>query len=191
MHTLRVFTAVEISPAIRSAAAKLIDRLRVAPARVTWTKPVNLHFTLKFLGDVPATKSPDVCRAVQEAVAPFTPFEIVAGGAGAFPSAGRPRTLWVGVTEGAEQMELAFQAIQRLLTPLGYPPEGRRFTSHLTLGRVRETNPSGLRELADLLKKHADVDAGAMMVDAVTVFSSTLGREGPTYEVLSRAEFQA
>jgi RNA 2',3'-cyclic 3'-phosphodiesterase len=127
---------------------------------------------------------------VQEAVAPFSPFEIVAARAGAFPSVGHPRTLWLGVTEGAEPMELVFQALERVLEPLGFPREHRRFTSHLTLGRVRSGSPSGFQQLAELLKKHADFDAGAMTVDSVTVFSSTLGREGPTYEVLSRAEFQ-
>jgi RNA 2',3'-cyclic 3'-phosphodiesterase len=190
MNTLRVFTAVEVTPEIQSAAGRLIDRLRVAPAKVTWIKPVNLHFTLKFLGDVPATESPQICRAIQEAVAPFTPFEIVACGAGAFPSMGRPRTLWLGVTDGAEQMELVFQAIERLLAQLGYPLEGRRFTPHLTLGRVRESSPGATNELAELLKKHAEFDAGDMTVSEVTVFSSTLRRDGPTYEVLSRAEFR-
>jgi RNA 2',3'-cyclic 3'-phosphodiesterase len=190
MSTLRIFTAIEITPEIRSAAGRLMDRLRVAPAKVTWTKTANLHYTLKFLGDVQATQTNDVCRAVQEAVSPFTPFEIVAAGVGAFPSISRPRTVWLGVGEGAEPTELVFQAIERLLAPLGFPPEGRRFTPHLTLGRVRDSGPAVLQELADLLKKHAEFDAGAMGVDSVSVFSSTLGRDGPTYEVLSHAEFR-
>src|SRR5262245_11247599 len=190
MPPLRTFIAVEISPEVRSAALRLIERLRVAPVKVTWTKADNLHYTVKFLGDVPAEKTNDVCRAVQEAVALFAEFEVVAGGAGAFPSASHPRTLWLGVTEGAEPMELVFQAIERLVEPLGFPREHRRFTSHLTLGRVREGSPAGFKQLAELLKKHADFDAGAMTVRGVTVFSSTLGREGPTYEVLSRAEFR-
>lgn len=189
MSILRVFTAVEISPEIRSAATRLIERLKAAPTKVTWTKPANLHYTLKFLGDVPETQLPDVCRAVEEAVSPFTPFEIVAGRVGAFPSISRPRTLWIGVTDGAERVELVFQALERLLKPLGYPPEGRRFTAHLTLGRVRDSSSGAIEELSELLRKHADFDAGAMTVDAVTVFASTLGRDGPTYEVLSRAEF--
>ena len=189
MNTLRVFTAVKITPEIRSSASRLIDRLKVAPAKVTWTKAVNLHYTLKFLGDVPATESNDVCRAVQEAVGPFTPFEIVAAVLGAFPSISHPRTLWLGVRDGEEQISLVFQAIERLLTPLGYPPEGRRFTPHLTLGRVRESSPAALQDLSALLTKHADFDAGAMTVDSVTVFSSKLGRDGPNYEVLSHAEF--
>lgn len=189
MNALRTFVAVEITPEIRSATLRLIERLRVAPAKVTWTKAANLHYTLKFLGDVAAERTNEICRAVQEAVGPFAPFEIVAQGAGAFPAVSHPRTLWLGVGDGAEPMELLFQAVERLLEPLGFAKEHRRFTAHVTLGRVRESSGAGLKELSDLLKKHAEFDAGAMTVDSVTVFSSTLGREGPTYEVLSHAEF--
>ncbi len=190
MSVLRTFIAVEISPEIRSSALRLIERLRIAPAKVTWTKAANLHYTLKFLGDVAAEKTAAICKAVQEAVTPFSPIDIVAAHAGAFPSAGHPRTLWLGVSEGAEPLELLFQAVERTLEPLGFPKEHRRFTAHLTLGRVRESTPAAVHQLAELLRKHADFDAGAMTIDSVTVFSSTLGRDGPSYEVLSRAELQ-
>jgi len=190
MTLLHTFIAVEITPEIRSTALRLIERLRPAPVKVTWTRADNLHYTLKFLGDVVAEKTAAICRAVEDAVNPFTPFEIAAAGAGAFPSAGHPRTIWLGVSDGAEPMELVYQALERVLEPLGFPREHRKFTSHLTLGRVRGGSPSGFHELAELLKKHANFDAGAMLVDSVTVFSSTLGRDGPKYEVLSRAEFR-
>ena len=189
MSVLRVFVAVEVTPEIRSTALRLIERLRGVPVKVTWSKADNLHYTLKFLGDVLAEKTADICRAVQDAVSPFSPFEIVAAGAGAFPSGGHPRTLWLGVSDGAEPLELVYQAIERVLEPLGFPREHRRFTAHLTLGRVRGGEPAGFNELAELVHKHADFDAGAMTVDSVTVFSSTMGRDGPRYEVLSRADF--
>ena len=143
MQPLRTFVAVEISPEVRSSALRLIERLKVAPAKVTWTKAANLHYTLKFLGDVAAERTNEICRAVQEAVGPFSPFEIVAQGVGAFPAVSHPRTLWLGVSDGAEQMELLFQAVERLLEPLGFPKEHRRFTGHVTLGRVRESGPRG------------------------------------------------
>ena len=187
MANLRVFTALDISPEVRSAALRLIERLRGAPVKVTWTKGANLHYTLKFLGDVQTEKTADICRAVSEAVDPFSPFDIVAAGAGAFPSLSHLQTLWLGVGDGAEQMELLFQAVERLLEPLGFAREHRRFAPHLTLGRVRGGSPSGFKELGDLIRKHADFDAGTMTVRSVTVYSSTLGPEGPTYDVLSRA----
>ena len=88
------------------------------------------------------------------------------------------------------RLELVHQAIERVLEPLGFPREHRRFTAHLTLGRVRGGDPAGFNELAELVRKHADFDAGAMMVDSVTVFSSTMGRDGPKYSVLSHAEMR-
>ena len=190
MRPLRVFTAIDISPDVRSAALRLIERLRAVPVKITWTRAANLHYTLKFLGDVQAENSVDVCRAVQEAVGPFSPFETVAAGAGAFPSLSHLQTLWLGVGDGVEQMQLLFQAIERLLEPLGFAREHRRFSPHLTLGRVRGGSPAGLQQLGELIRKHADFDAGTMTVRSVTVYSSTLGADGPMYEVLSRAPMQ-
>jgi RNA 2',3'-cyclic 3'-phosphodiesterase len=188
MNPLRTFIAVEISPQVRSAAHRLIERLRVSQAKVKWIETENLHYTLKFLGDVPAERINDVCRAVKEAASPFTPFELVAKGCGAFPSPARPRTIWLGAEVGAEPMELLVQAIERTLEPLGFAREHRRFRPHLTLGRVREGPIANVQQLADLLAKYDDFDAGSMMIDEVTVFSSSLGRGGSKYEALSRVE---
>jgi 2'-5' RNA ligase len=41
--------------------------------------------------------------------------------------------------------------------------------------------------LSEWLEKLADLDAGVMGVDAVTVFASELGRDVPTYHVLAHA----
>jgi 2'-5' RNA ligase len=191
MTTLRTFVAVEIPGEVRSSSLRLMERLRGSQAKVTWTKAANLHFSVKFLGDVPANQTAEICSAVQEAVAPFSPFEAVVHSAGAFPSISRPRTLWLGMREGVEQLELVFHAIERLLTPLGFAREHRRYTPHMTLGRVREgSGASSLKELAELLRKYADFDAGAMTVNGVTIFSSTLSSEGPTYQALSHADFR-
>ena len=61
-----------------------------------------MHLTLKFLGDVPDTETPDICRVVAAAAAEFEPFEIICRGAGAFPDIHRPQTLWIGIEDGAE-----------------------------------------------------------------------------------------
>lgn len=185
-----MFVAVEISPTVRSAAKRLIDRLQVTPAHVKWVEPENLHFTMKFLGDVPSEEITNVCRAVQRAVKPLEPFELVVRGCGAFPSTTKPRTIWLGVAEGATPMASLAEAIEESLSRLGFAPEQRRFNPHLTLGRVREGSPSGLRELAQLLADFGELEAGSTIVDEVTVFSSTLRRGGPKYEALAHGELQ-
>ncbi len=88
-------------------------------------------------------------------------------------------------------MELVFQAVERLLEPIGFVREYRRFAQHFTRGRVRGNSSATLNELSAQFKKHADFDAGTITVDSVTVFASTLGRNGPTYEALAHAEFRS
>ncbi len=80
-------------------------------------------------------------------------------------------------------MELLHAALSRHLAALGFRPEARRFTPHLTLGRVRDVS-TGLTELAALLAKHADFSAGFMNVDEVVVFSSRLEKSGAVHERL-------
>jgi len=186
MSKLRTFVAVETPPEIRSRAAALVERLRATSAKVRWSDLATMHWTLSFLGDVPDTEIAAVCRKVAAAAEPFTPFELEVCGCGAFPSAGRPRTLWLGVGEGREPLVYLQAAVERHLAELGFRPEARRFAPHLTLGRVRDSS-TGLDELAELVRKHADFSAGSMSVDEVTIFSSELERSGAVHSPLGHA----
>ena len=159
----------------------------LAPAAgdVKWVAAENLHWTLQFLGDVDHLEIPAVCNAVSQAVSELDAFEVEARGAGAFPAPDRPRTLWLGAGAGAQSMVALHAGIQRRLDRLGHRGERRRFVPHITLGRAGRKLPSRplVRELAAL----ADFDAGTMLVDEVTVFSSQLRPEGPVYDVLAHA----
>jgi 2'-5' RNA ligase len=164
-----------------------MNRVRVssAAASVKWVAPENLHWTLQFLGDVDERDIPEVCQAVATAASEVESFDIEAHGAGAFPSVDRPRTLWIGAGEGTREISVLHATVERRLRKRGYRGEERRFVPHITLGRAgRKGQPQSLAsELAEL----ADYDAGAMLVDEVTVYSSQLGPDGPTYDVLARA----
>ena len=187
MSLIRTFVAVESPPEIRQRAAALVQKLEAAQAKIRWVGSDAMHWTMNFLGDVPDVEIPAVCAEVQAAAKPFTPFDLEVRGIGAFPSPSRPRTIWLGVTEGAEQMELLHAALSRHLAKLGFRPEARRFRPHLTLGRVRDAS-GGLDELAELLQKHADYLAGRMSVDEVVVFSSRLERSGAVHERLGAGQ---
>ncbi|MBU4271676.1 MAG: RNA 2',3'-cyclic phosphodiesterase [Planctomycetes bacterium] len=204
--TLRTFVAVEISEAICARATELIAALSEKGVRnrlceasegpfrktvpdtffVKWVEPCNLHLTLKFLGEVHQREIPRVCRAVELGAAEVAPFPLDVRGAGAFPNAARPRTVWLGAGEGAEQMVRLHDRVEAALAELGYREEHRRFQVHLTIGRVRGGGP-GIVELGSLLEKHADFSAGKMTVERVTVFASQLTPAGPIYEVLGSA----
>src|SRR3954470_15566060 len=182
---IRTFIAVTVSPGIRQAALKLAALLGPAAGDVKWVAPENMHWTLQFLGDVEQLELHAVCSAVSTAALEIDSFDLEARGAGAFPAADRPKTLWIGAGAGGQAMVALHDAIQRKLDRLGYRSEHRRFVPHLTLGRVgRDSTPRPLvRELAGL----AEYEAGSMLIDEVTVFASKLTSDGPVYEVLARA----
>ncbi|REJ70014.1 MAG: RNA 2',3'-cyclic phosphodiesterase [Planctomycetota bacterium] len=189
MATLRTFIAVELPNVVRLAAVDLIERLRDTPANVKWVGAAELHWTLKFLGDVPSREIPHVCRAMRQAVEGLASFEIEVRGAGAFPAATRPRTVWLGVGEGLDAFVELHDALERSLAKLGFRSERRRFQPHITLGRVRRS-PFGVDELGGLIEQEVEFEAGRMRVAEVVAFSSRLESSGPTYEVLGRAALQ-
>jgi 2'-5' RNA ligase len=181
----RTFIAVAASPEIRRSAAKIAEILSPAAGDVRWVAPENLHWTLQFLGEVDILETHAVCTAVSAAAAEIEAFHLECRGAGAFPAPDRPRTLWIGAGSGAQAMVALHAAIQKKLDRLGYRGERRRYVPHLTLGRAGRNAPPRplVRELAAL----SEFDAGTMLVDEVTVYSSQLGPEGPTYDVLAHA----
>jgi 2'-5' RNA ligase len=148
-----------------------------------------MHFTLKFLGEIELTESAAVCQAIARATAGHAPFELQVQGAGAFPSADRPRTLWLGVSQGAQALESLQGSIDAEMAKLGYRPEPRRFQGHLTIGRVKEGRVPP--QLATVLAQWRDFDAGEMAVHDVRLYSSVLRPEGPLYEVMGRARLDA
>jgi 2'-5' RNA ligase len=182
----RTFIAVEAMDAVHTSALAAIDRLRSAAEGVRWVEPQNLHWTVQFLGDLDDREMAEVCLRTVRVAARHEAFELEARGVGAFPSIQRPRTLWLGAGEGGERFRALQSEIEQSLESLGFRPESRQFTPHLTLGRTGRS-PGAAAALAERLAGLADFDGGVMSVDEVIVFASELGRDGPEYSVLARA----
>lgn len=186
MARLRTFIAVELGKAIRDRAVALQDVLARTGAQVKWVERENLHVTLLFLGEVDEREVPEICRAVAETCAARTPFEMVVEAVGCFPNARRPRVIWVGVGQGTQELVALHDALEAPLLARGcYRREERRYTPHITLGRVKADRPSD--HLAAALAKQAGWRGGSTQVEEVLVLSSELRPQGPVYTVLSRA----
>src|SRR2546426_241206 len=129
---MRAFIAIEIPDDIREAIAETQAKLKNTRAKVSWTKPANIHLTLKFLGEI----SEEQCAAVQAALTELTthhsPFTVTVVGAGGFPSARSPRVLWIGCEEPTGVLAALQSEIEAALEKLGFPAEQRGFTAHLT-----------------------------------------------------------
>jgi 2'-5' RNA ligase len=184
---MRTFVAVETGEAVRRRAAQLSRALAAALEQgrdrrsIAWVAPQNLHLTLRFLGEV----APSAVEAVKRRLEPpfhIPAFEIGLSGLGTFPSAGPPRVIWLGVSDGARELSRVSREVDARLAGLGLPKEDRDFHAHLTLGRVK--GPVG-RRLRDAIAAAGAADAGRDLVDHVTLFESRLSRSGATYSVIA------
>lgn len=180
----RTFLAIEASAEVRSRVGDLISELAQGRANVKWVDPDNAHVTLKFFGDVADEDVTRICTSVGETVAPLAPFTCECQGVGAFPHLKRPRTIWVGVQAGEEDMIQLYRQVDRGLRTLGFPKEHRRFHPHLTIGRVRGNRDAG--QLSTSLGALAEIPLGTLRVSEVILFASELRPAGPIYTPLGR-----
>ena len=138
MARTRTFIAVEIGADIRASAVALQEALAKTGAEVKWVEPESMHVTLLFLGEVDDRELHQVCRAVKDVAAGEPPFPLRVSGVGAFPTPRRPKILWAGITDGADELQRLYDKLEAKLLDLGcYRKEERGYTPHLTLGRVK------------------------------------------------------
>src|SRR5262249_29245539 len=155
-----------------------------------WVEEENLHVTLLFLGEVDERDLKAVCTVVGGACAALAPFVMSVAGVGCFGNPRRPRTLWAGVPLGHEGLVVLRAGIGARLRERGCcRREERKFTPHVTLGRVR--SDAGAGRLSAALEKQQGFAAGEFEVREVAVMSSELRPEGPVYAVMSRAALGA
>jgi 2'-5' RNA ligase len=187
MKRVRTFIAIDPGKTIRERLVALQERLQNEDVKAKWVEPENLHLTLLFLGEVEYTTVPDVCKAVQEALHEHASFPMTIAATGCFPNTRRPRILWAGVTTGVQEVVAVHDALEPPLLDLGcYRREERKYTPHLTIGRIQ--GDRGEPKLAPALGKLIAWKGGDTMVDEVLVMSSELMPKGPIYTVLSRAK---
>ena len=185
-QSMRTFIGVPLTTAIRDELVHLQGQFAETGVDVKWVEPENLHVTMLFLGEVDAREVLAVCKTVESVTAALAPFAMRVAGVGCFPNPRRPRTIWAGIEEGAQQLVELHDALEAPLMEQGcYRREERAFTPHITLGRVK--GESDTRTLAEAMKQQADWFAGQMTVTEIHVLSSELRKEGPVYTVMSRA----
>lgn len=174
----------------REAVRALVERVAGDPsapaaARLRWAVTDNLHLTVRFLGATPPDRVADVAAAAVAAAGSCAPFTARLEGAGAFPSAARPRVLWLGVESGASELAVLAGRLTDELAARGWPPGERQFRGHLTLGRSDGIVGAG-RAVDALVAAAATLDA-AWTVDRLVVYQSVLGRGAPKYRPLAVA----
>lgn len=178
--SIRVFLSVDIDGKdILSKIYSLQSQLDCQAAKMKLVEQENIHFTWRFFGDTPK-KDVDVIYAELSNLE-MTPFDIIIGGIGAFPSIRRPRVIWVGVTHNIEKMRDLKNRTDSLLANIGYKIE-KKFIPHATIARVRAVHNRDA--IVENLQNLSDVTIGKMTVASVRMIKSTLTSSGPIYETL-------
>ncbi|NOT09051.1 MAG: RNA 2',3'-cyclic phosphodiesterase [Gemmatimonadales bacterium] len=174
---MRLFVAVPLPPNAVAEVSRLLGELRGLDWPVRWVRNDGLHITLKFFGEVTSDRADPIEELVQFATRGMKPMELVPESGGAFPSARHPRVLRLEVRAGPE-LELLQDRLERGGEAIGFPPEGRPFRPHITLGRVRE----GQRLPSGAVSRLEGIAGGPpFTADRVVLFESRLTPEGPVY----------
>lgn len=182
---VRVFVAIELTSEIQKALGDLAEKLKNPDDKVTWVKPYNIHLTLKFLGNVPKGDIGALEKAISDVAGGFKEFNTTIRGTGVFPRERAPRVVWIGITDGEEEIKRIYLDLENKLASLGYPKEERSFTPHLTLGRVKYIKD--IDKFIKNLHKYKENILGKMSVNSISLIKSILTPKGSIYEILSRA----
>jgi 2'-5' RNA ligase len=185
---IRAFLAAEIDEELRRQLGEVIADLEGIGAAVKWVAPENLHWTVKFLGDVPLNETGNIAKAIKEVTAAHEPFDGRVVGVNPFPDSRRMRLVAARMEDGG-RLGAIRDDLEPYMQEFGVPPDGRGFKAHLTMGRVRGSR--NLRELSAALEVYAGRDFGECGVEALTLFMSELACGGPTYTPLARISLGA
>lgn len=187
-ESFRVFCAIELPDEVREAAAAHVARYRrnFEGVRASWARPESLHVTLKFIGEVTAPRVEALTRAAAAAADGSAPFVLSAEGAGAFPSRGPARVLWLGVRDEAGGLAQLQRRLEAECEAVGFRREKRDFKPHLTVARMRPSI-----DVLALSEAHRIARFGPhpFKVSELIVMRSELGPGGSRYTPLSRHTF--
>ncbi|MGH7906273.1 MAG: RNA 2',3'-cyclic phosphodiesterase, partial [Candidatus Binataceae bacterium] len=179
---IRAFIAVRLEEEVEDAITAMIQESRRPGDGIGWVKSVNLHLTLRFLGDaVDAELLPPLIGLLRIISADTAAFTVRVHGAGAFPNLDSPRVIWIGL-ESADLISLAAR-VEEASVKAGFAPERRRYSPHLTIGRIRE--PSRAADARRFVKHAADSDFGISTIHELALFRSLLSPQGAAYHQIA------
>ncbi len=189
MEQLRCFIAIELPEEIKAGLSRLQAQLKPSQLPVKWANPYSIHLTLKFLGNVNVDMMSQITEAMGEAAPGVSPFHLEIKGLGVFPNLRRVQVVWVGISGDLEKLLQLQKGIESALARLGFAPEARAFTPHLTLARVREQASAEERQkLGELIASTKFEAEYTFPVEAVSLMRSQLTREGAIYSQISSVE---
>lgn len=194
IETWRLFVAITLPAPVLDSLAETQRTLRSATPHgvVRWVDPASIHLTLKFLGDVPIAQRSTLETALALSAQQHAPFELSLADLGCFPNVRRPRVVWAGLAGALAALRALRDGIESAIAPLGYPTEGRPFSPHLTLGRVRREAPAPQASaLGAQVARMRPATQPQWTISSVSLIRSDLLPAGAVYTELQRAPLRS
>lgn len=173
----RLFIALPLPAPVRAEVNSFVHVLKRLAPGVRWVRADHLHITLRFLGDVEEAEELKLITAL-ETMDPHGPFRFHLSGLGAFPDRTRPRVFWTGISSGVDEMTALAAAVEKACRSAGFEPAQRRFSPHVTLGRVRQ--PGDFSALWSGIER-SSFSGKPVNAHQVKLIWSTLTPAGPQY----------
>ena len=168
----RLFVGLEIPREV----GQTLSLLRGGLPGARWIDPENYHITLRFIGDIDDRLAHDIASLLDGVKR--RSFEVRFGELGSFGGR-KPRAIVVGVEPIQPLVELQSE-LERLMQRLGLEPEGRKFTPHVTLARLRDVSS---RDVADYLSTRGPLFDASFGVSRFVLFSARSSVGGGPYVI--------
>jgi len=187
MEQVRSFIAIELPDELKVGLTQLQNRLKSGnQSSVKWVDPYSIHLTLKFLGSIAVDRISEIIGVMEEAAQGIPPFHLEVKDLGVFPNLRRVQVAWVGIRGEVDKLSQLQQNLESNLARLGFAPESRPFTPHLTLARLRNRASLDERQsFGQLIATTRFEAAYTIKVDAISLMRSQLTREGAIYSRIS------
>jgi 2'-5' RNA ligase len=186
MEQIRSFIAIELPAELKQALAQLEAQLQAGnQSWIKWVKPDSIHLTLKFLGNIASDTTAAVTGAIKASARDLKPFRLKVKELGGFPNLKRVKVAWVGISGEVDNLSQLQKRLETNLTPLGFAPESRSFTPHLTLARLSERASPNERQSFGKLIASTRFEAIDIKVKDISLMRSQLTRAGAIYTRIS------
>ena len=168
----RLFIGLEIPDDVGHA----LSLLRGGLPGARWIDPENYHLTLRFIGDIEAGLAHEIAPMLGRVSR--RPFEIRLDGLSSFGGR-KPRAIVASVASSPSLLELQAE-LERLMQRVGLDPEGRKYTPHVTLARLRDASSY---DVAEYLSSRGGFRSPPFKVSRFVLFSSRASQGGGPYVV--------
>ena len=183
---MRVFLAIEMnSKAVVERLVEVQKKIMLCGASVKIVEPENLHFTIKFFGEMSEKEVEQAWRRLKDM--DVQPPRVTYRGLGVFPSYSRISVIWVGVDhKGSEFLSIIAREVENRLGGLS-TGDKKPFHPHITIARVRSSRPGD--RLVDLIQSFRDTIFGDDVLVSLKMKRSELTYTGPIYADLCTLPF--